>query len=93
MGPVRESIVKGVVAPMRDVPKSIQRPPYVGAKRAARWTGGDIHDAETVERIRVSARIAAQALAEVEAEAAAQSSPALSSSPGKLIAHFLTQTS
>ncbi len=34
-----------------------------------------------------------QALAEVEAEAAAQSSPALSSSPGKLIAHFLTQTS
>ena len=34
-----------------------------------------------------------QALAEVEAEAADQSSTVLPSSPGKLIAHFLTQTS
>ena len=34
-----------------------------------------------------------QALAEVEAEAAAQSSAGLPSSPGKLIAHSLTQTS
>ena len=65
MSPVRESIVKGVVSPWRDVPKSIARPEYVGRKRATRWPGGDVHDAEMVERIRVSARIAAQALAEV----------------------------
>ncbi|WP_084631300.1 type I methionyl aminopeptidase [Demequina aestuarii] len=65
MSPVRESITKGVVSPWRHVPASISRPEYVGRTRAARWQGGDIHDAETIERIRVSARIAAQALAEV----------------------------
>lgn len=67
MGPVRESIAKGFVTPVRAVPASIARPPYVGQKTAARWTGGDVHDAETIERIRESGRIAAQALAEVGA--------------------------
>ncbi|GIG55551.1 type I methionyl aminopeptidase [Demequina activiva] len=65
MSPVRESVVKGVVSPWRDVPRSIPRPEYVGRARATRWNGGDVHDAEMLERIRVSARIAAQALAEV----------------------------
>jgi methionyl aminopeptidase len=65
MSPVRESIVKGVVSPERQVPTSIARPPYVGRRRADRWPGGDIHSPEAVERIRVAARIAAQALAEV----------------------------
>ncbi len=65
MAPGRESIVKGVVSPLRSVPGGIARPDYVGKKRAARWQGGDIHDAEMIDRIRVSARIAAQALAEV----------------------------
>ncbi len=61
----RESIVKGVVSPWREVPQSIARPPYVGRKRAPRWTGGDVYDAETVEKIRESGRIAAQALVEI----------------------------
>ena len=65
MSAVRESITKGVVSPWRDVPAAISRPEYVGRARAARWSGGDVHDAETLERIRISARIAAQALAEV----------------------------
>jgi methionyl aminopeptidase len=65
MGPVRESIAKGVVSPRREVPAGIAAPEYVGKKAAARWKGGDVPDAETVERIRVSGRIAAQALAEV----------------------------
>jgi len=65
MGPVRESIVKGVVSPRRAVPAGIPAPEYVGKKSAARWKGGDVPDAETVERIRASGRIAAQALAEV----------------------------
>jgi methionyl aminopeptidase len=65
MNVVRESIAKGVVSPWRDVPRGIARPEYVGRKRAARWPGGDVHDAETIEHVRVSARIAAQALAEV----------------------------
>ena len=65
MGSVRDKVVKGEVSPMRLVPASIARPPYVGKKRSDRWTGGDIHDDATVDRIRVAARIAAQALAEV----------------------------
>lgn len=62
MSPVRSAIVKGVVSPWRQVPQAIARPPYVGKKRADRWHGGDIHDAESVERIRAAGRIAAQAL-------------------------------
>jgi methionyl aminopeptidase len=65
MGPVRESIVKGLVPPMRSVPRDIARPEYVGKKRAARWGGGDVHSPELIDKIRVSAKIAAQALAEV----------------------------
>ncbi len=65
MAPAREGITKGSVSPMRSVPASISRPEYVGKKRAALWQGGDVHDGELVERIRISAKIAAQALAEV----------------------------
>jgi methionyl aminopeptidase len=65
MSPVRESIIKGAVSPMRAVPAAIARPPYVGKKKADRWQGGDVHSPEVVDRIRVAARIAAQALAEV----------------------------
>lgn len=63
MSPTRAPIVKGVVSPVRSVPKSIARPPYVGKKRADRWQGGDVHSAEAVERIRAAGRVAAQALA------------------------------
>jgi methionyl aminopeptidase len=65
MGPVRERIVKGEVSPQRLVPAAITRPPYVGKKRSDPWTGGDIHSEETIGRIRESAQLAAQALAEV----------------------------
>ncbi len=57
--------MKGEVSPQRLVPANIARPPYVGKKRADRWTGGDIHSDEVIDRVRVAARIAAQALAEV----------------------------
>jgi len=63
MAPVRAPISKGVVSPLRPVPASIARPPYVGKKRADRWQGGDVHDDEVVERIRAAGRVAAQALA------------------------------
>jgi len=65
MAPGRETISKGVVSPLRTVPKGIARPDYVGKKRAARWAGGDVHTPEVIERIRISSQIAAQALAEV----------------------------
>ena len=59
----RAPIAKGVVSPVRQVPSAIGRPPYVGKQRADRWQGGDVHSAETVERIRAAGRVAAQALA------------------------------
>jgi methionyl aminopeptidase len=54
----------GWVSPPRDVPAHITRPEYVG-RRAPRGGERDIKDAETIERMRVAGRIAAQALAEV----------------------------
>ncbi len=65
MTPSRDSIEKGEVSAIREVPSNIERPLYVGKKRAASWRGGDVHDAETIEKIAISAKIAAQALAEV----------------------------
>ena len=67
MTPARAPIAKGVVSPLRPVPAAIVRPPYVGKKKSDRWQGGDVHDAETVERIRAAGRVAAQALALVGA--------------------------
>jgi methionyl aminopeptidase len=46
------------------VPTSIARPEYVG-RRAPRLGERDVKDAETIERMRVAGRLAAQALAEV----------------------------
>jgi methionyl aminopeptidase len=54
----------GWVSPSRNVPPHITRPEYVG-RRAPRGGERDIKDAETVERMRIAGRIAAQALAEV----------------------------
>lgn len=65
MAPAREGIAKGSVSPMRPVPASISRPEYVGKTQAGSWHGGDVHSDEVVERIRISSKIAAQALAEV----------------------------
>ncbi|MDM7853693.1 type I methionyl aminopeptidase [Cellulomonas alba] len=67
MSPVhaRSALVPGTVSPRRPVPASIARPEYVGKPGPEPWRGPDAFDAETVERIRVAARIAAQATAEV----------------------------
>jgi methionyl aminopeptidase len=54
----------GRVSPMRQVPSSITAPEYVGRKRP-RLGEQDVKDRETIERMRVAGRIAAQALAEV----------------------------
>jgi methionyl aminopeptidase len=54
----------GRVSPQRSVPAGIVRPEYVG-RRAPRLGEPDIKDAETIERMRVAGRIAAQALVEV----------------------------
>ncbi|MEV0201550.1 type I methionyl aminopeptidase [Nonomuraea sp. NPDC050691] len=54
----------GRVSPMRKVPAHIERPEYVGKKRP-RTGEADVKDPETIERMRVAGRIAAQALEEV----------------------------
>ena len=54
----------GRISPARAVPAHIARPEYVG-QRAPRGGEPDVKDPETIERMRVAGRIAAQALAEV----------------------------
>ncbi|MEU8117109.1 type I methionyl aminopeptidase [Spirillospora sp. NPDC049024] len=54
----------GRVSPMRKVPSNIPRPEYVGKKRP-RTGEPDVKSPETIERMRVAGRIAAQALEEV----------------------------
>jgi methionyl aminopeptidase len=58
----RSALVPGTVSPRRSVPSSIARPEYVGRPGPAPWRGSNVLDDETVERVRVAARIAAQAL-------------------------------
>lgn len=52
----------GRIGPRRAVPATIERPEYVGRPAPAEFTGSEVRDPELIERIRVSARIAAQAL-------------------------------
>jgi methionyl aminopeptidase len=54
----------GRISPTRQVPASIVRPEYVG-RRYPRTGEPEVKDADTIERMRVASRIAAQALAEV----------------------------
>ncbi|MFJ2297603.1 type I methionyl aminopeptidase [Oerskovia paurometabola] len=61
----RGPLVPGTVSPPRAVPRSIARPEYVGKPGPQPFTGDDVVDPETLDRIRVASRIAAQALAEV----------------------------
>jgi methionyl aminopeptidase len=54
----------GRISPLQPVPAHIAAPEYVGKKRP-RTGESDVKDPETIERMRVAGRIAAQALAEV----------------------------
>ncbi|GAA2129467.1 type I methionyl aminopeptidase [Streptomyces synnematoformans] len=56
-------LVPGTLSPRRTVPAAIARPEYVGKKGPAPYTGSEVQDAETVERMRVAGRIAARAMA------------------------------
>ncbi|NED96623.1 type I methionyl aminopeptidase [Phytoactinopolyspora alkaliphila] len=60
--PLVSPLVPGTVSPQRTVPSSIPRPEYVGRPAPARFTGSEVKDAETIERIRTAAQLAAQAL-------------------------------
>jgi len=46
---------------VRAVPAHIPRPEYVGRERPAAYTGSEVKDADTIARMRVAGRLAAQA--------------------------------
>jgi len=70
MPPVRSALVPGTLSPRRAVPSTIARPEYVDKPAPQPYTGPDVLDEQTIARVRVAARIAAQALAEVGAHVA-----------------------
>lgn len=56
------SVLPGRVGSRRTVPTSIARPEYVDRPAPQPFTGSEVRDPDLIERIRVAARIAAQAL-------------------------------
>lgn len=58
-------LVPGIITPERSVPRNIPRPEYVGKAGPTPFTGSEVKDAETLEKIRISSKIAAQAIVEV----------------------------
>jgi methionyl aminopeptidase len=56
------TIQPATVSRSRAVPASIPRPRYVGSPAPDRYTGDDVQSPETVERMRIAGRIAAQAM-------------------------------
>jgi len=58
----RAALVPGTLSPPRAVPAAIARPEYVGRSGPAHWSGSNVLEPEMIDRIRVAARLAAQAL-------------------------------
>src|SRR5207342_340175 len=55
------AIAPAAISPRRPVPDSIPRPEYVDRPAPAPFTGSEVKDAETIAKIRVACRLAAQA--------------------------------
>src|SRR5436190_23575385 len=55
------AIAPAAISPRRAVPESIPRPEYVDRTSPARYTGNEVKDAETIERMRAACRLAAEA--------------------------------
>ena len=60
-------LVPGRISPLRAVPKHIVRPEYVGKQSPTPFQGSDVYSAASVELIRESGRIAADAISLVGA--------------------------
>jgi methionyl aminopeptidase len=56
------SVAPGVLSGRRGVPSSIARPEYVDRPAPAKYTGPEVKDGETVEKMRIAGAIAAQAM-------------------------------
>ncbi|MDN4612036.1 type I methionyl aminopeptidase [Arthrobacter burdickii] len=59
------TLTPGTLSPQRPVPPGIPRPEYVGRKAPVPFTGSEVKTPETIEKIRIAGRIAAQAIVEV----------------------------
>ncbi len=60
-----EALTRGTLSPVREVPKRIGRPEYVGRRGPSPHQGGHVQSADVIARMRLAGRIAANALAEV----------------------------
>ncbi|MDT4988089.1 MAG: methionyl aminopeptidase [Micromonosporaceae bacterium] len=58
---MRATLTPGKLSPWRQVPPQIQRPEYVGRKAPKRYRGSDVQTPETIEKMRLASRLAAQA--------------------------------
>jgi methionyl aminopeptidase len=58
----RAPLRPGTISPWREVPASIPRPEYVGRPGPRRFRGSDIQTPETIEKMRIAGRLAAQAV-------------------------------
>jgi len=54
-------IAPGTISPRRAVPASVARPEYVDQAGPAPFTGSEVKDAETIAKMRVAGRLAAEA--------------------------------
>jgi methionyl aminopeptidase len=59
--PVAAPLSPGAVSARRPVPASIPRPEYVDRPAPERFAGSEVKDAETIEKMRVAGRLAAEA--------------------------------
>jgi methionyl aminopeptidase len=59
--PVAAPVAPGTISPRRPVPASIPRPEYVDKPAPAKFTGSEVKDAETIEKMRIAGKLAAQA--------------------------------
>ena len=55
------TVVPGEISPRRPVPAHIPRPEYVDKPAPARFTGSEVKDAETIEKMHIAGKLAAQA--------------------------------
>jgi methionyl aminopeptidase len=55
------AIAPAAISPRRPVPESIARPEYVDRPAPAPYTGNEVKDAETIAKMRVACRLAAEA--------------------------------
>lgn len=62
--PTRTVLEPGTVSPVREVPKSIERPEYAWKKTVREGNEPWVQTPETIEKMRLASRIAAQALQE-----------------------------